>query len=170
MKNLFVLIFILLVPPKVMNAQTVIPFSKDEIRIELNNYFTGLTSFISAMENVPPDLNPQSLDDFQEYINDNANQRISEFETSHSQLSNYAQSYDNHHGSNAFEDFINTEIEDLEELPTCFEDWYNTEMVLTASTLACCLAPVACLPCLAAGVASSVANMVNYQNCMEQLY
>lgn len=168
MNKLIVLLLISVTTSIGMSAQITTPYSQEAVSSEFSTYYTELQSFVSKLENVPSNFNPQSLNDYDEYLGENASISIQNFHNAYGDLIAYLQDYETYHGSGSVQSFFDTQLDDVEEMPDCFDTWYATEVQLTVTAVLCCYTGVGCPLCLVSGAIASTVNMGVYYECMKQ--
>jgi len=168
MKKLCFILFAFMAMSIVVNAQANEAFSKESAKQQLREYFDVLQPFVTALEGVPSDFSPKHLYEFSPYLQKDAAINITSVQTAYDQLITFAKDYNVYHGDGAFATLIQNEIDDIEELPSCFDTWYSNELLITASTISCCVFVGSCPGCIVTGGISSLTNMAIYENCLEQ--
>ena len=172
MKNAFLLLLISMtfMVPINLNANSTDPYSREELIKEFDLYKQELISFMSELKDVPENFTPQALIDFEDFVENDFDNKILNLEIAYKQLIDYIKDYENHHGVNSFKSIVDSEPELVQNMPLCFQSWHREEMNITLSSLQCCDQLEECANCISDGIILSYMNMVAREECLLQNY
>lgn len=147
-------------------------FSQSYDQQEFKEAFIAFSSslnddFISQLEELPDDFEPENLGDFKPYLPNDFD--ITAVETTFNNCLDYVSSYERVNNiddiSQLYEQVFDDDLDAAEALP-CYNNWLQEELQITAALVVCCFSGIGCPACIAAATVAYGVNLYVFYNCV----